>query len=36
VYGTVKLGRYSVQVHTAAGAGAGVTSGPIVSLIVTR
>jgi hypothetical protein len=36
VYGTVKLGTYSVQVHTAGGAGAGVTSGPIVSLTVTR
>jgi hypothetical protein len=36
VYGTVKLGRYSVQVHTAAGGDAGETSGPILSLNVTR
>ena len=36
VYGTVKLGRYSVQVHTAAGGGAAETSGPIVSLDITK
>jgi len=36
VYGTVKRGRYSVQVHTAGGGNAAETSGPIVSLDVTK
>jgi len=32
----VKRGRYSVQVHTAGGGNAAETSGPIVSLDVTK
>lgn len=36
VYGSMKLGRYSLQVHTARGGGASEESGPIVSLDVTR